>query len=568
VVKNDEKNIEALKLLGLCNVNLGSFKEGKKIFETVIKYKNDDATSWFYLANCYDNLDDLIPAKMAYLEVIKLRGNYMDAYKNLGVIYIRDQEPQKALDLSKKALEMVEDDYLFYYMAGTALLALKDFRESIPYLEKAVELNPTHSQLHNNLGTSYLTIGGYDKAYEHYLKSSEADPRNSLTFYNIASILQIQNKLKEACVYFKKAYALEEAEHYLVSLALAEFKSEQYDEAIKHYKLLISQHPEKNNFQYNLACCYEMTGKYTFAIGILSQLVLLNPKSKLMLQKLANLYLRVDQPMNAKEIYERLITQGIVSADIYYEYALICVKTGDMDIAEKILKKVIELNPEEVKARKDLGVIYLEKRLFDYARDEFEKAYEIAPENTEVIFEYATFLHATSDFAKAKELYKKAYEQAPKNLKVIVFNALNSIVLNELDEAKKYAEIGLELAPDYDFVLFVAGKVYYALKDYEAAKFLLIKSWEMNPTQEVENLLALTYFELGEYDAANTIFQFLLEESRVNTTLLINSAKCYEKLGDIKSAKEQLNKALEIFPELEEASEMLARLDKEPIGEN
>jgi len=116
-----------------------------------------------------------------------------------------------------------------------------------------------------------------------------------------------------------------------------------------------------------------MTCEYTYAIGILNQLVLLNPKSKMMLQKLAGLYLQVEQPEKAKEIYEKIINQGIVSDAIYYEYALICMKTGDIEKAETILKKVIELNPNDADARADLGVIYLNKRLFDYAKTNLKK---------------------------------------------------------------------------------------------------------------------------------------------------------------------------------------------------
>lgn len=58
----NQDNVEVLKLLGLCNVNLGLYEEGRKNFETVVKYKNDDATSWFYLGNCYDSLNDFLHA--------------------------------------------------------------------------------------------------------------------------------------------------------------------------------------------------------------------------------------------------------------------------------------------------------------------------------------------------------------------------------------------------------------------------------------------------------------------------------------------------------------------------
>ena len=39
LIHGDEKDAEALKLLGLCHINLGEFKEGQGVFETVVKYK-------------------------------------------------------------------------------------------------------------------------------------------------------------------------------------------------------------------------------------------------------------------------------------------------------------------------------------------------------------------------------------------------------------------------------------------------------------------------------------------------------------------------------------------------
>jgi tetratricopeptide (TPR) repeat protein len=571
LLEADVNNIEALKLMGLCNINLGLFNQGKTNFETVVKYRNDDATSWFYLANCYENLNDLLHAKSAYLKVLELRENYTEAHKALCIVYIRAKEESKAIELGQKALLITQDDYALYYMVGTAYLASKQFKESIPFFEKAIELKPKHAQLHNNIGTAYLTTGVYDKAYDHYMIASELDPKNSITFYNLASILQINNKHKEACEFFEKAYNIENAEHYLVALALSEFKSEQYEAAINHYKILVSQHPEKHTFQYNLACCYEKVKEYNFAIGILDQLVLLNPKSTTMAKKLADLYLKTNQPLKAKEIYQTLVTTGAVSADIYYEYALICVKTNDTDTAETILKKVIELDPNYAFAHKDLGVIYLTKRLFDYAKDEFQKAYNLLPDNTEIIFEYANFLHATSDFSAAKKMYETALEKAPNDPNILVFAALNLIEMNDVDNALKTITSALNIIPEDDFVLFCAGKINYLAKNHDAAQMLLIKSYEKNQTAEVESLLGLNYFELKEFDKANDIFLHLLEKSPMNTNLLLNSAKCFEALSQYNEAEAQLQRAINIFPDFEEANESLKRikkLKKETANEN
>lgn len=557
---DEEKELEALKLLGLCNVNLELYKDGQKNFETVVKYDPEDASSWFYLASCYDNLDDTLHAKAAYLKVIELRENFLDAYKSLCVLYVRCDEPDNAIELARKALEFEKEDYTLYYIVGTAYMSKKNFEDSVKYLEKALELNPEHSQLYNNLGTSYITIGKLDKAYKNFVKASELDPDNSITYFNIASILQLKNKHKKACEYFEKAYAIEPSDSYLVALALSETKCGKYDSAIAHYKTLISHHPEKDIYQYNLACCYELKEDYNYAIGILAHLVMLNPKSVSMAQKLANLYVKVKKPVQAKEIYEKILLQGNVNEDLYYEFAHICVVTNDTDKAEKILKKVIELNPEHAQAHKDLGVIYLSKRLFDYAKDEFETAFKVAPDNFSIVFEYANYLHATTEFNKADEMYAKALEIEPENAEALAFSALNKLHTNDYEKALEQINHAIEHSVHNAFMLYIAGKVRFAMKNYEDAKTFLIKSYELEKIEDVENLLGICYMELGNFAQANVIFENLLKSNPGNINLLLNRAKCFEGMNDNTSALVELEKAVEIFPDLEEAHEMIRRL--------
>ena len=66
-------------------------------------------------------------------------------------------------------------------------------------------------------------------------------------------------------------------------------------------------------------------------------------------------------------------------------------------------------------------MIYLNKRLFDYAKDEFEKAYSIDPNNYSIVVEYANYLHSTSDFEAADKFYQKAIELQPENPNALAF---------------------------------------------------------------------------------------------------------------------------------------------------
>ena len=559
IMAENGENTDSIKLLGLVNVNLGCYEEAKKNFEAVLTKEMDDATSWFYLGSCYDKLNDLQNAKNAYLKVIQLRENYLDAYKSLCIILMRLKEEDNAIIYAEKAKEIVPEDYTYDYLIGTALVAQKKYKESIKYLEHAIELKPDHAQIYGNLGTAYLLINNQAKAFEMYKKAIEIQPENAEALYNLASLYQIQNNHSEACIYFEKAYALTNDEKSLVGLTLSELKGGNFAKAIEHYKALIVAHPEKDSYQYNLATCYEQVRDYKSAINILKQLLTRNPKSVNMAQKLASLYMETKDLRSAKELYDNIILKNSPTASVLYQYAILSSQLYDTDTAERIFKKVIGMNPDNALAHKDLGVIYLNKRLFDYAEDEFKTALNIAPENFDIVFEYANYLYSVTKYKEADEYYKKALSIRDDVIAKTLW-AMNKIELNELDKAKELIDSALKQEPHHEYIQFMAGRIYFSLKEYETAKRFLIHSIEQNPDIESQNLLALTYFGLEEYQNAVNIFENLLKKNAENISLLYNAAQCYEKLGDNDKALEKLYKLTDIFPEHEEAQEMIRKL--------
>lgn len=562
LLEKDSSDIDAQRLMALCEVNLENFDNARKILEDVIKYRQDDALCHYYLGCCYDNLGDFIAAKHSYKRVLEMRPEYIDAYKSLAIVNIKSNDFDTAIEVAKKGLEYAtEDDYSFYYILGTACMAAKRFEESVEYIEKAIELNPENVQLYNNLGTSYLTIGNLEKAFLTYERAAKVDPTDSLTYFNMASILQLQEKHKEACEYFAKSHELEpDEDSYLVAWAISEVKAGQFKEAIEHYKYLAATYPQKSNYKYNLACCYQVIGEFEIAISLMKQLILLNPKATNLLKKLASIYMTIGQYSNAKEIYERMITQGSTSYQMHYELALLCVKTDDIDKAEQMLKKVCRLNPEFAPAHKDLGVIYLNKRLFDYAKDEFEQAYKYAPEDFSIVLEYANYCHSTSDFEKADEFYNKAIELEPENPNALAFSALNKTHLKQIDIAKEQITKAMGRFSDSAFLHFIAGRIYFLAQDFESAKMYLVKSFELERMPDAQSLLGLCYFELGNYEQAKSIFKNMLEKAPLNVNLLLNLAKCHEKLNENDEALACAEKITETFSECEEAQELIRKL--------
>lgn len=559
ISEGHENDLEVLKLMGLVNVNLQDYKSATTNFEKAIKISPKDATALFYLANCYDNLNRLSDAESYYIKVLEIRENYIDAYKNLCIICMKTGKENNAIEYAMKAKEIAPQDYTFDYLIGTAYVSLKIYNKGIEYLEAALALNPEHFQIYNNLGTAYLLVGSREKAIDCYKKAIKIRPEDAISYYNIGSIYQIQNKHEQACDYFEKAYHLDNQENYLISLALSELKSMQLEKAAKHYKALAILHPEKDSFQYNLASCYELMRDFPSAINIMKLLLARNPKSITMAQKLANLYIETRNFRQAKDLYDSIILKASPSSEVLYQYAILSTQLYDTGTAEKIFKKVIKMNPENAVAHKDLGVIYLNQRLFDYAEDEFKIAMELAPNDFDIIFEYANYLYSVSKYQEADKYYDKALaikdDVVAKSLQ-----AINKIELNQLDNARELIESALTEQPEHEYIQFLAGRIYYSMEDYEKAKIYFIKSLEQNPDIETKNLLALCYYQLSEYDKALNIFKALLEKNSENISLLLNEAKCYEKMNETNKALEVLDKLTDIFPECEEAHEIIRRI--------
>ena len=554
-----ENDLEAVKLMGLVNVNLEKFEEAKSYFEKAHKLAPRDATTLFYLANCHDNLENLIDAEKLYKKLLEIREEYIDAYKNLCIIYLKTNRELNAIELATKAKSLAPNDYTFDYLIGTASISLKQYNQGIKHLEAALAMNPSHFQIYNNLGTAYLLVGQREKAIECYKKAVKIKPDDAISFYNIGSIFQIQNKHAQACEYFEKAYQLENKENYLISLALSELKAGMISDAAKHYKALALLHPEKDSFQYNLASCYEALKNYDQAIVIMKNLLARNPKSITMAQKLANLYIETRQLRQAKDLYDSVLLKGAVSSETLYQYAILSTQLFDTGTAEKIFKKVIKMDPENATAHKDLGVIYLNQRLFDYADEEFNTALKLAPDDVDIVFEYANYLYALSKYKEADKYYEKAInindDVVAKSL-----SAINKIELNQLEEAEELIESALKDQPEHEYIQFLAGRIYYSLKKFEDAKIYFIKSLEQNPDKETQNLLALTYYELGEYEKALNIFDALLTDNPKNISLLLNKAKSQEGMEDYDNALKTLDTLTDIFPECEEAHEIIRRI--------
>jgi hypothetical protein len=89
------------------------------------------------------------------------------------------------------------DKFRPQYNLGTNLgpLGLRD--EARTALQKAVELEPAHSEAHNQLANIYMLEPQLDAAEQHYRIAIENNPKNAEALFNLAKLLESQERREE-----------------------------------------------------------------------------------------------------------------------------------------------------------------------------------------------------------------------------------------------------------------------------------------------------------------------------------------------------------------------------------
>jgi len=222
----------------------------------------------------------------------------------------------------------------------------------------------------------------------------------------------------------------------------------------------------------------------------------------------------------------------------------------DFDLMFNLLKRVLERDPNDKKALEKIGLnVELSKRYeesiqlhryliekapynemawynlaqahaslaqYDDALRALEFATIINPLYEDAYFDYAELLYQQGHLEKAAEVYRYIFHTFEWEEEAFS-NFIDCLIrLNQLSEAQHWIDKYLRFDPEYDKILFYAGKVHY-LK--------------------------------GQYKKAIHFFKKALTSNWIDETYLLALAKAYEKLKAFKIAEKYYLQAISNMPD-------------------
>lgn len=557
----EQNNLEVFKNLGLCYVNLEEYELALKAFMQAVSIKEDDATSYFYIATIHDKLEDFDSAEKYYKKVLAIRPEHMDSYKNLALLSFRNSDFNSAIEILNKALEVETSDFELHYMLSSCYMAKDEIEPAIECLNKARELEPTSPQIINSLGTCYLKLKDSKRALEYFEQAFEIDPYDPIANYNIGLIYDAEGDHVRAFNYFEEAYKKLPIENILASYANCAYLCKKIPLAAQLFSTLVAIRPDVIKYQKNLMLVLELLHDYKNALIIANKLFGLNPKDDALLRKLATLNRCAGNFNEAISILQTLIKKGKIETDTYWELGVCYIRLDEKDAALNAFKNAIKLAPDNAVAHKDLAILYLRLNLLDWAEDEISEALKLEPDNFEINFGAGVLYFTIGKYELADKYFAHVANCAEVDSIFNASYAQNLLSLGQVEPAVLLFKKALSADPKCEIALYELAKYYYGEKKYSPAANLTQELLMIKSDPEYEYLQAKIDMATKKYKKAILQLLKLTELYPQNHLILLDLATSYYKTDDFENAKKYIKASLSIYPDFEDGLKLLKKLE-------
>ena len=326
ILKKDPSNFQARRELSILLVNNGFNEEAEGNLRYLIKYFPDDAELYYNLGIVYEKLKNFEKARDCYQKAVELSPQE-DFYYNLGDVLVELKEWDEAILAFHKVLETDQNDGNSYFNLGLCYFHKEEKNLATDCFQKAVSINPNDVYAYFYLGYIYQNDGLTNFAIESYKKVLEISPDYSWAYFNLGSIAYKSGNIEEAKEYLYKTIEHNsndiEAYKLLTKICLSEGNAEEILETL-HTRL---EKEANGDLYYCLARVYKFIGEaeeYYNALksALANPYTLTFPKN---IVKSEYLYKTIEHNSNDIEAY-KLLTK-------------ICLSEGN---AKKFLKLFIQ----------------------------------------------------------------------------------------------------------------------------------------------------------------------------------------------------------------------------------
>ena len=328
--------------------------------------------------------------------------------------------------------------------------------------------NPNEPVALNLMGTIRAKQGRLTEAETLFVRSVVNNPRYTAARMNLAFLYLQKNEPAKAVVQLKEVSLAEPTNtDVMVMLGDAYLATNSLAEAEEQYLGALDGRLDNAGALLGLAQISKAKGElkevtiYLTRIGTLTA----NSTSPELLYKFALLSLQVGMADAAKTALENALKLRPNDPAYMLGYGIAWLRKGDLFEAEKVFRKLIQLQPNSEPAQVHLGYVLLNQKKYDEARLWLEKSARGAAPIPEVFYYLGLVAQEQNDDAKAIGLFEKAVQKLPNYAHARIALGSSYIKLRNYPRAKEELETAVKLDPEEPTAHYNLALLYARLKD-------------------------------------------------------------------------------------------------------
>ena len=343
------------------------------------------------------------------------------------------------------------------------------------------KFNKTNIEIANNLFKEHK----FEKALELYKEFIKKNPDAPDGYYGKANVLTYQHKFNEALEEYNKAIKIDPNFSPLVYMNRGTVLTEldRYDEAERDYNRAMEAMSEDSGIHFAFARLYSKKRNWNKVIEFCNKCIELEPASHYY-AFLGQAYERTRDLDKAKENCLKALEMDPGNINAYAILAGVCVQSGDVEEASKLIDEALKTVPESPRENLNLypqhkaqmfylrGLIYTDLEQYDNSLKSLKKAIEMNPEASPPYLEMADIYRKVGDKEKAEKALKLWFKktQSPKTSREYNNYGIAYHFANKPDESIKCFEKAISMEPGIPKPYSDRAKLYIELGEIELAR--------------------------------------------------------------------------------------------------
>ena len=452
-IEIEPENAALLQFWGKVNLEQQNYHDAGRIYAKLADLAQDNIDNLLALGTCLYHGGEIETAKIAFERALSLDPENETAIQSLDTIIktkkclVQDQEEPHDEPVSAEKHPEENSALLNNFMNDAAKALNEDNPDNaLEIITNALEELPDHVELLNALGSLQFNLGKAEDALHTFLRKIELEPGKIETHLQVSGAAFIAENYEIFSEHLETVLNKDpENAHGLKLLASANFKSQNYTEAVKLYARLVELFPEDAEMPLALGMCFHQQGDNETAIECFKRVLEADPYNEIASGNLKALDKNRDQQEAAinSETLDNNNGEGTIKFD-EQSPETVDVDTDDLEI------KFDQPTPETVDADTD----DLEIK-FDQPTSKTDIPEVVSIGN----LHKAQDLHGEERYIESWNETLKAIDLRPFHPDAYLHLAEIALCVNDEVQAKKCLERAVKLAPKWEIALNALGSL-------------------------------------------------------------------------------------------------------------